>query len=384
MHQGLSRRIQRLKASPIRDMLREIEKPGMISLAGGLPATASLPKFDDGISTASLQYGASEGDLQLRELIATELRMRGLDADAERVIVLSGSQQGIDLVAKLAIDEGTPVAVESPTYLAALQTFSLFGANFLPFDVDKLDAAFTQTKPLLLYVNPTFRNPDSVVYDAMQRERLAATCDALDTIVFEDDPYRDLAYESCERTPVCAGLQRSNWVYQSSFSKTIAPGLRLGYLLCSKQLYTPLLRLKQATDLHSNRLSQQLVVQLLKDDANIERVSKICEDYCRRRDCLDELLHRYFGHLAHWRRPAGGLFFWLKLQAPRTLDTRQLLLKALVKGVAFMPGEPFYCDGRRAASALRLNFTHADPREFEPALEILAALVNEELQRKCP
>lgn len=381
MPDGLSSRIERLTASPIRDMLTEIQRPGMVSFAGGLPAASNLPDFSGAIARDALQYGPSEGELALREHIADDLRAQGLDADATRIIILSGSQQGIDLVAKLTIDEGTPVAVESPTYLAALQTFTLFGAHFLPFDVDTVDTAFLEKKPALLYVNPTFRNPDSIVYDATQRQQLGALCDSLNTIVFEDDPYRELVYEKCERTPVCAALQRSRWVYQSSFSKTMAPGLRLGYLACSADLYTPLIRLKQAADLHSNRLSQQLVLQLLQDDSNISRIAAIRDDYRQRRDYFDELLCRHFVDLASWQRPAGGLFFWLRLRTRHPIDTRQLLPKSLAAGVAFMPGEPFFCDARQAASALRLNFSHTDPCDVEAALKTLADIVRIEVSK---
>lgn len=374
MADGLSNRIQRLVASPIRDMLSELERPGMVSFAGGLPAASNLPDFGGAFPENSLQYGPSEGELILREHIANDLRKIGLDADAGRVIILSGSQQGIDLVAKLAIDEGTKVAVESPTYLAALQTFSLFGAQYMPFDVDELDMAFADNKPALLYVNPTFRNPDAIVYDAIQRRALAAKCDAINTIVFEDDPYRELVYEECERTPVCASLQRSHWVYQSSFSKTMAPGLRLGYLVCSKELYTPLLRLKQAADLHSNRLSQQLVLQLLRDDSNESRLAAVRDGYRDRRDRFNDILTRHFSDLASWTCPAGGLFFWLRLHTTQAVDTRQLLPKALAAGVAFMPGESFFCDARPAANAFRLNFSHTDPCDFERGLEILARI----------
>ncbi|MFK7861336.1 MAG: PLP-dependent aminotransferase family protein [Granulosicoccus sp.] len=375
MVKSLSSRIERLVASPIRDMLTKIEHHEIVSFAGGLPAASHLPDFGGVVKPDVLQYGSSEGEPLLRSHIANDLRHRGLDVDADQVIILSGSQQGIDLVAKLVIDEGTPVAVESPTYLAALQSFSLFGAHFLSFDVDDIDTAFTHSKPSLLYVNPTFRNPDSFVYTAIQRRALAATCDALETIVFEDDPYRDLVYETCERTPVCASVQETHWIYQSSFSKTMAPGLRLGYLVCSPELHTPLLRLKQAADLHSNRLSQQLVLQLLQDESNARRVAAICDDYRFRRDHFDEILTRHFSDLASWSSPAGGLFFWLRLKTRRALDTRQLLPKALAEGIAFMPGEFFFPDGRDAASALRLNFSHADPLEFEPALEKLAGIL---------
>lgn len=375
MNEGLSTRIERLQASPIREILSVINRPGMVSFAGGLPATSNLPDFGSDIARDGLQYGPSEGEPELREYVADDLKARGLEVDADRVIILSGSQQGIDLVAKLAIDEGTLVAVESPTYLAALQVFSLFGANYLPYTVDALEDAFTRIPPRLLYTNPTFRNPDSVIYNTGQRQRLASACDAMDTILFEDDPYRDLVYEACDRTPVCAYLKSTRWVYQGSFSKTTAPGLRLGYMVSSKELHTPLLRLKQAADLHSSRISQQLLLQLLKTDPTGTRVKELCENYRDRRDSFDALLQKHLGKLATWKRPAGGLFFWLQLKSTTPIDTRTLLPEALAAGVAFMPGEPFFVDGRQAANALRLNFSHADPLDADQALAKLAVLI---------
>lgn len=344
-------------------------------MPGGLPATSNLPDLGNDIGRDGLQYGSSEGELELRQHVANHLKARGLDVEAERVIILSGSQQGIDLVAKLAIDEGTPVAVESPIYLAALQVFTLFGANYLPFDIDALEATFNKKRPKLVYTNPTFRNPDSVIYTSAQRQSLATACDAMDTIVFEDDPYRDLVYEDCDRTPVCVYVKRARWVYQSSFSKTSAPGLRLGYMVCSADLHTPILRLKQAADLHSSRISQQLLLRLLKDDSSGTRIKNLCENYRVRRDNFDELLSKHVGELANWTRPAGGLFFWLKLRSSTPIDTRTLLPEALAAGVAFMPGEPFFADRRQTANAIRLNFSHADPHDADRALATLTSIL---------
>jgi len=375
MERGLSARIKRLTASPIRDMLREVTRPGMVSFAGGLPATSNLPTVDSFVDTETkqetLQYGPSEGESALRHHIANGLCNRGFNVAPSQVIILSGSQQGIDLVAKLVIDEGTTVAVESPTYLAALQAFSLFGAQFRSFDLHDIDATFDDGGPALLYINPTFRNPDGIVYDTTQRHRLATACDAQDTIVFEDDPYRELVYEQCERKPICAGLKHARWIYQSSFSKTLAPGLRLGYLICSPELHPYLLQLKQAADLHSNRLSQHLVLQLLQEDAYNRRLSALCTDYRSRRDYFNEQLTRHLGDVASWNLPVGGLFFWLNLKTELPIDTRELLPQALASGIAFMPGEYFFADGRQAASALRLNFSHAHGHQIAPALKEL-------------
>ena len=368
-----SARMGDLHPSPIREILAVASRPGMISFAGGLPSQETFPAFDPGVPPDTLQYGATEGDPALRERIAAELRDLGLDCDAGRILVLSGSQQGIDLVAKLFIDPGTPVAVESPTYLAALQVFRFFGARFVPFSPEGLEAAtLGREKPAFAYVIPTFQNPTGHCYTAAQREAFARACDDAGVTVFEDDPYRDLAFDPCERTPVCARLKKANWVYQGSFSKSLAPGLRLGFLAASPELFPFLVRLKQAADLHSNRLSQWLVRSQLEHPGREERLAGLVDTYRRKRDGFATSLERHFGHLASWEVPKGGLFFWLQLNRPR--DTRQLLQPALERGVAFMPGEPFYPAANQCNGSLRLNFSHATEVEAERGLALLATL----------
>ncbi len=372
-----SSRTRDLHASPIREILAVVNRPGMISFAGGLPAPDSFPQFDlDAMPQDVLQYGASEGDMELRQRVAEDLRERGLRCDAEQVLILSGSQQGIDLVAKLFIDPGTAVAVESPTYLAALQVFRFFGARFLAYDADALDVKTWQhEKPAFAYAIPTFQNPSGRCLDAAQRAALADVCDAARVPLFEDDPYRDLVYDACERTPVCAQLQRAPWIYQGSFSKSLAPGLRLGYLVASPELLPFLTRLKQAADLHSNRVSQWLVLQQLNDAGSEQRLRELAEGYRQRRDAFEAALRRHFGDLAQWQTPPGGLFFWLTLN--RDMDTRLLLPKAIESGVAFMPGEPFMPVPTEGCGQLRLNFSHASEAQAEIGLAKLAELVRE-------
>lgn len=377
----LSSRVKDLQPSPIREILSVISRPGMVSFAGGLPAAESFPAFDTRVPPAALQYGASEGEPGLRAHIANDMQSLGLQCSAEQVLILSGSQQGIDLVAKLFIDNDTPVAVESPTYLAALQVFRFFGARFVPFAPSAIDATvFEQRRPALLYAIPTFQNPTGHCYSTAQRDALAAACDGSDTPLFEDDPYRDLFYDACDRTPVCARLRRASWIYQSSFSKSLAPGLRLGFLVASPDLITPLVRLKQAADLHSSRVSQHLVLQQLQSRRRQQQLVELAMLYKARRDHFADLLNRYCGELASWQVPAGGLFFWLQLR--EAFDSRRLLPIAIEHGVAFMPGEPFYPVAIEASGTLRLNFSHASEADAQRGLATLASLIAAEYRRR--
>jgi DNA-binding transcriptional MocR family regulator len=363
---ALSSRTARLHASPIREILAVIDRPGMVSFAGGLPSPDSFPAIDSGgVPAGVLQYGPTEGDPALRERIASGLRALGMDCAAEQVLVLSGSQQGIDLVGKLFIDAETKVAVESPTYLAALQVFRYYGADFIPIDPAQ-DAAFA-------YVIPTFQNPTGRCYTEAERQALARLCDDTGMPLFEDDPYRDLVYDPCDRTPVSARLKEAPWIYQGSFSKSFAPGLRLGYLAASPQFMPMLVRLKQAADLHSNRLSQWLILRQLEDPGCDERLKRLAAGYRVRRDAFAAALERHFYGTADWEVPPGGLFFWLRLRA--RIDTRDLLARAIANGVAFMPGEAFFPEPADGIGTMRLNFSHAGAGEAERGLATLARLV---------
>jgi len=363
-------RMNSLVESPVREILKVIDTPGMVSFAGGLPAIDCFPQLNVScIEPAHMQYGPSEGDRELREFVASSLQARGLPTGADRVLILSGSQQGIDLVAKLMIDRGTAVAVESPTYVAALQAFDLFGASYIPFD--PLTPEIHQAK--LAYTVPTFQNPTGHCYSESQRRALAHACDQQGCVLFEDDPYRELVYDDCDRTPVCSYLTDTDWIYQSSFSKVFAPGLRLGYLTCSESLFPHLVRLKQAADLHSCRISQHLILDLLRDTGDVRH--ELVEFYRERRDHFQRCLIGEFSDLADWQIPAGGMFFWLKLKPRYAVDTSKLLQQSIEQGVAFMPGEAFYPRGVKATPALRLNFSHTPPDAVQPALHKLKQIL---------
>lgn len=361
-----SQRIEGLRPSPIRSILNVIDRPGMISFAGGLPAPAALPEWSGTVPPGVLQYGPSEGETELRVAVSDQLCRLGVDAPPERVMILSGSQQGIDLAAKLFVDPGTTAAVEYPTYLAALQVMRFYGAHFVDISTPAAERA------RLAYVVPTFANPTGACATEAERDDLAERCLRGGTVLFEDDPYRELVYEPCDRTPIAARMRGGSWIYQSSFSKTFAPGLRLGYLAASEDLFNHLVAIKQSTDLHSSRLSQHIVYEAITAPDWADRLEYLADFYRIRRDTFDAALRRHFHDLATWDTPKGGLFFWLRLKRP--VDTRMILNGAIERGVAFMPGEEFSPD-QPDLGTMRLNFSHANPEDVERGLSTLAELL---------
>lgn len=377
-----SERIERLTSSLVRDILEASQKPGMISFAGGLPAPDELPTPDwSWIPASAAQYGPSEGEPELREAIAAHARNLGIDCDASQVLVVSGSQQGIDLMAKLFIDPGTPLITEAPTYLAALQAFELFGARChgIPLgpegvDPEQLRKTAKDTGARLAYLIPTFQNPSGTCYSAETRTAVACVADEIGLTVFEDDPYRELVYEPVDRTPICARLKRASWVYQGSFSKSFMPGIRVGYMIVSPDLMPHLVRLKQATDLHTNRFGQWLAYRQLVSPDLDARLEHLRTAYVAKRDAMEATLVEHFSDLAEWTAPPGGLFFWLRLRSG--IDTRPLLPDMLERGVAFMPGEVFFPATAPAIGYMRLNFSHATPEQMDRGLVVLGEAVS--------
>ena len=362
-----AQRIQYLTSSIIREILAAAQKPGVISFAGGLPAAASFPEVDWSTLPESLkQYGMSEGEPELREAIAAEARAKGLKCEASQVLVLSGSQQGLDLVAKLFVDPDSSVLVESPTYLAALQIFHLFQAQCQGvsltedgLDLSVLERQIRDHQPRMAYLIPSFQNPSGTCYSVKARQDVAAMLDQYGLPLIEDEPYCELDYDGVPKPPISSLLQRAPWVFQGSFSKILMPGLRLGYLIAHPSLMPYLVRLKQAADLHTNRPGQWLALEYMRSADKQQRLARLQDFYRERRDAFAAALQSEFADLADWQVPSGGLFFWLKLKKPR--DTRPLLQPALAAGVAFMPGEAFFAEAEPPVGYLRLNFSHTEP-----------------------
>ncbi|MFO1390533.1 PLP-dependent aminotransferase family protein [Cellvibrio sp.] len=385
----LSERITRLTSSLVREILAAAQAPGMISFAGGLPSAEAMPLLrdmphsHDWMSPVFQQYGQSEGEPILRARLADWLAECGMQVSPQQTLVLSGSQQGIDLAAKLFVDPGTPMLCEAPTYLAALQAFQLFGANCLglPLTDDGIDPALLAQmiethKPRAIYLIPTFQNPSGHCYSAENRRALAEVLDHYALPLIEDEPYRELMYDEVDRTPICSLLKRAPWIYLGSFSKTLWPGWRVGFLAASSDLFPHLLRLKQAGDLHTNRPGQIRVANWLACNERHQDLMNLRNTYRTKRDAMNNALTTTFGHLADWETPAGGLFFWLKLRNAK--DTRPLLKIALEHNVVFMPGEAFYpASGEPAFGTMRLNFSHANADDMKKGLATLAKIFEE-------
>ena len=328
------------------------------------------------------QYGMSEGEPALREVLAAEARALGVDCDASQVIVLSGSQQALDLAAKLYIDKGTEIMLEAPTYLAALQIFQLFGAECLSFplladgpDLAALRVELTRHKPAFIYLIPTFQNPSAVRYSEAKRDAVAALLDEFGVTLIEDEPYRELNFDGGSATPIVSRLKKASWIYTGTVSKTLLPGLRVGFLIASPDLFPHLLRLKQSADLHTNRVGQWQALQWIGTEKMSSHLAELRDFYRVRRDGFQLALEEHFSDLADWHVPQGGLFFWLTLKQP--FDTRTLLKPALEQNVAFMPGEPFFANPDENVGSLRLNFSHIDPERLHEGLKRLASVIRQ-------
>ncbi|WP_047305585.1 PLP-dependent aminotransferase family protein [Pseudomonas fluorescens] len=380
---AFSERVSRLKSSLIREILAAAQRPEVMSFAGGLPAEVMLPKVQWQDMPLSMgQYGMSEGEPQLREALAAEARKLGLPCEAGQVLVVSGSQQTLDLAAKLYIDKGTRIMLEAPTYLAALQIFQLFGADCLtvPLEADGPDlaqmrAGLEQHRPAFVYLIPTFQNPSGVRYSQGKRAAVAALLDEFGVTLIEDEPYRELTFDAGSATPIVSRLQKASWIYTGTVSKTLLPGLRVGYLIASPDLFPHLLRLKQSADLHTNRVGQWQAMQWIGSQQYQQHLDELRSFYRQRRDAFQAALHGHFADLAEWQVPEGGLFFWLSLKQP--LDTRTLLKSALEQDVTFMPGEPFFTEPERNHGHLRLNFSHIDPARLDEGLKRLATVIRQ-------
>ncbi|KZE31816.1 GntR family transcriptional regulator [Crenobacter luteus] len=376
-----SERIQRLSGSLIREILAAAQRPGVISFAGGLPAADRLPELDWHAAPRALaQYGTSEGEPGLRAKLAAQVSALGLPCAAEQVLVLTGSQQTLDLAAKLFVDPGTPVLVEQPTYLAALQVFRLFGADCLGvpltprgIDLAAFEARLQARRPALAYLIPTFQNPSGARYDEATRDAVAALLDRYEVPLLEDEPYRELSFDGKTATPIAARLNKAPWIYTGTLSKVLAPGLRDAFLVASPELFPYLVKLKQAADLHSCRHAQWQAEQWLGSERLAEHVDRLIGFYRERRDTMQAALERHFADLADWNTPEGGLFFWLRLK--RRVDTRTLLPAALEADVAFMPGEPFFAEPDDGIGHLRLNFSHAPDARIDEGIARLAAIL---------
>lgn len=377
----LARRAERMNPSIIREILKVTERPGVISLAGGLPSPDGFPV--EAMRAAServlretpreaLQYAASEGFAPLREWVAALMSAQGLPTEADQVLITTGSQQGLDLVGKVLVDAGSRVAVEAPTYLGALQAFAPYEPELVsvPCDDDgpipsQLGAA---KGARFLYLLPNFQNPSGRCMSAARRLAIADAARELGLPIVEDNPYGDLWFDAAPPPPL-ATHHPELAVYLGSFSKVLAPGLRLGYVVAPKPLFPKLLQAKQAADLHSPGFNQRVVHEVIKDGFLREHLPTVRARYKAQRDAMRAALERHMPAGCRWNVPAGGMFFWVEL--PVGVDAMALLPEAVELGVAFVPGAAFFADHPRA-NTMRLSFVTVAPDQIERGITLLA------------
>jgi len=383
-----ARRTHKFAPSMILELMKLMGRPGLVSLGGGLPSADGFPA--EALREASqrvltqaprdaLQYTTTEGLPALREWVAARLRQRGLAVQATQVLITSGSQQGLDLVAKMLLEKGTKVAVESPTYLGALQAFA-------PYEADAVEVACDEAGPLpdrlpdvagarALYLLPNFQNPTGRCIPQARRVQIAAQAQALGLPLLEDDPYGDLWFDQPPPAPVAAHWPEGT-IYLGSFSKILAPGLRLGYAVAPAPVYDLLVQAKQAADMHSSTLAQHLVLDLLRTGMLAAHLDDVRTRYRQGRDAMAQALHMHMRDLATWQVPEGGMFFWLTL-APE-IDGAAMLPLAIKRGVSFVPGVAFFA-GSPMHHSIRLSFVTEPAERIAQGVAALAQVVRRSL-----
>ena len=398
-------RMDRVGSSAIREMLKVSERPDVISFAGGLPSPDVFPiqRFEEACGRvleqsgeSALQYGATEGYEPLREMIARHIGRYGIKASIENVLITSGSQQALDLIGKLLINLGDRVLVEAPTYLGALQAFNVYGAEYTSVPVDEeglrtelLEDAL-RASPKFMYILPNFQNPAGVTLSEGRRHQLILLADKYGIPIVEDDPYGQLRYEGEHLPPLVVvdrenlrrdnGYSIGNVIYLSTFSKTLAPGIRLAWIVAPPDVIRKLVLLKQGADLHTSTFIQSVAYEVARDGFLDEHVKRIRRVYRQRRDAMLEALQEFFPPEVTWTRPEGGLFLWVTL--PQGVDSQELFHAALEEKVAFVPGDSFYAwQGQEARRHMRLNFSKPRPEQIREGIRRLAAAVKSHINQ---
>lgn len=388
----LADRTARIEASAVREILKVAEQPDVLSLAGGLPAPELFPiealaeahaRVFAREGAAALQYSTTEGYAPLRDWIASRLRTQGLDCDVARTLITSGSQQGIDLAARVLVNPGDRVAVESPSYLAALQAFAGYDARLVPvasddegLSVDDLERVHRRAPLRLVYVVPNFQNPKGTTLSLVRRLELVRFAQVHQIPILEDDPYGALRYEGVALPALAALDDVGVVIHLGTFSKTLAPGLRIAWAVAPRAVLQAMTVAKQAADLHTASITQRATAALLETfdyDGHIQQLRGV---YGQRRDAMLASLARHMPAGTRWTRPEGGLFTWVEL--PAGLPAEEIFAAALAQKVAFVPGSPFYAEAPRH-DTLRLNFSNRSPEHIDLGIARLGGVTAEEL-----
>jgi len=400
-----AQRARQAKSSAIRELLKITQRPEIISFGGGLPAPDVFPteRFREACNRVlekqgptALQYSATEGYAPLREMIARHTERYGVKAKPENVLITAGSQQALDLIGKLLINPGDRVLVEAPTYLGALQAFDGYGAEYVsvPSDndglrTDQLEVPL-RSGPKFMYVLPNFQNPGGTTLAEGRRHELVLLADRFGIPIIEDDPYGQLRYEGEHLTPLIVldrenlcrddGYSIGNVIYLSTFSKTLAPGLRIGWIVAPPDVITKLVQLKQGMDLHTSTFVQMVAYEVARDNFLDEHIKLIRRVYGERRNVMLQALEENFPPEVTWTRPQGGLFLWVTL--PEGMDSHLVFEAAIRENVAFVAGDSFYASNGHADEGrrhFRLNFSNAKPDQIQEGVRRLGLAIKKQL-----
>jgi 2-aminoadipate transaminase len=404
MDDPTSKRASTMRASEIREILKLTQQPDIISFAGGLPNPEAFPHKDiqrivnrllENNYAQVLQYGTTEGYTDLRQAILDRMKRHDVNLKLENIIIVAGAQQGLTAISLVSLNPGDKVAVSYPTFVGALSVFNLVEADMIPIpldeqgmDVDALEQKLIEYKnkgePIkIVYTVPTFQNPTGVTMPLHRRKRLVELAKLYDFCLIEDNPYGELRY-SGDHEELMISLdppvnETCLTIYLGTFSKTVSPGFRVGWVVANKNLIQKMVIAKQSLDLCTNVFSQAIIAEFLKEGLMDPHKDRIKELYKRKRDLMLDSINKYFPAGINWTKPDGGLFLWVTL--PDGLDSKELLKKAVEKKVAFVPGNSFATDGN-IINTMRLNFSNASDENIVEGIRRLGAVIKEELEKK--
>jgi 2-aminoadipate transaminase len=372
----------------IREILKVVSQPGMVSLAGGIPAPESFPMETmrdltsiviDKYGSNAFQYDPTEGFGPLREVLVDYLKQKGIESSREKILVASGSQGVLDAIGKVLISKGDKVAVEAPTYLGALQAFTPYEPDYVRLNTDddglipeSLDKVLDRGGIKFIYLVPTFQNPTGRTIPVERRQKIAAIIKKHDALVVEDDPYGSLRYRGTD-IPTIKSFAPDHVVYISTLSKVFAPGLRIGFCAAPELIRKWLVIVKQGTDLHSSTFNQALAAEYISGGFLAKHLPNIIKLYRPKQEAMLSALDRYMPDDFKWSRPEGGMFIWA--EGPPGVDMEKLYWKAVEKKVAFVPGKYFYTDPGEGIETMRLNFTMTDEETIDRAVKILSEVI---------
>jgi 2-aminoadipate transaminase len=384
-------RVKCIPESFIRQILNVSSQPETISFAGGLPNPQFFPadKLANAAEqvlrkngAAALQYWVTEGYLPLRDYIGEwQSKMTGTKVDAEDILMLNGSQQGLDLAGKLFLNPGSPLLLEGPSYLGAIQAFSAYQPDFRHIkiyeggpDPSEFADFMHRLRPVAFYCVPNFQNPTGNTYDADRRELLAQAGHSTATIWLEDNPYGEIFFDDLRHDHFYS-LVPGKTVQLGSFSKIVSPGMRLGWAMGPREIVRKMAVAKQASDLHSNTLAQRIIYQFLVDNSLQDHLTSIRTFYKSQADHMIAAMQKYFPKTVKWTIPKGGMFIWVTL--PSEIKSRVLLAKAMAENVLFVPGENFYVEGSDGSNCMRMNFSNPSKPDITKGIKILGDLLVE-------